>query len=223
MALLVACRPAPSHADAFARRSRRTSRSCSRACGPSAPRRSRRCAPGPRWRRFRSSFERGIMWLTLIGSPVSGSAIRQSSGYSCWRSNTAAIDVRRAGQRRVVGDVVDPFVADPDVRPAGGQRLQELFSGPRPHGQSSLRIARSSRQRRDRRDRRPGQFVARIDQVSIVNRQYGRRITGMATLRTGTPPGVVPHSMPRCAWPWSARSAPVRSIASASRWLPRNG
>ena len=44
----------------------------------------------PRWRRCRSSFERGIMWLTLIGSPVSGSGIRQSSGYSCWRSNTAA-------------------------------------------------------------------------------------------------------------------------------------
>jgi len=30
--------------------------------------------------RSRSAFERGIMWLTAIGSPVSGSAIRQSPG-----------------------------------------------------------------------------------------------------------------------------------------------
>ncbi len=52
------------------------------------------------------------------------------------------------GERRMVGDVADPFVADPDVRPARGQRLQELVSGPRPHGQPSLRIARCGRDRR---------------------------------------------------------------------------
>ena len=46
------------------------------------------------------------------------------------------------GERGMIGDVADSFVADPDVRPAGGQRLQELVSGPRPHGQPSLRIAR---------------------------------------------------------------------------------
>src|SRR5215472_9398224 len=44
----------------------------------------------PRLRRFRSSTERGIMWLMLTGSPVSGSGMRHSSGYRCWRSKTPA-------------------------------------------------------------------------------------------------------------------------------------
>ena len=39
--------------------------------------------------------ERGIMWLTLIGSPVSGSRHRQSSAASCCRSKTAARLARR--------------------------------------------------------------------------------------------------------------------------------
>jgi hypothetical protein len=30
------------------------------------------------------------MWPMLIGSPVSGSGIRQSSGKACWRSNMPA-------------------------------------------------------------------------------------------------------------------------------------
>ncbi len=123
---------------------------------------------------------------------------------------------RRLGERRMVGDVADPFVTDPDVGAA-----PPMPSGtdpcPRPHGQPSLRDvgAVESSTRRDC----PGRSV----QVSIVNRQYGRRITGIATLRTGTPPGVVPHSIPPWACPWSARSAPTRSIASPRRWLPRNG
>ena len=37
------------------------------------------------------------------------------------------------------------------------------------------------------------------------------------------PPGVHPSARPLWACPWSARSAPARSIASASRPLPRKG
>src|SRR5262245_55798901 len=45
----------------------------------------------PRLRRLRSSTDRGMRWPMLIGSPVSGSAVRHSSGKACWRSNTAAM------------------------------------------------------------------------------------------------------------------------------------
>ena len=45
----------------------------------------------------------------------------------------------------------------------------------------------------------------------------GRPMTGRATLRTGTPHGVVPARDPRWAWPWMARWAPPASMASASR------
>ena len=37
-------------------------------------------------RRARSATDRGNMWVTLIASPVSGSAISMSSRCSCWRS-----------------------------------------------------------------------------------------------------------------------------------------
>src|SRR5215469_17604405 len=43
-----------------------------------------------RWRRSRSALERGMMWLRLISSPVSGSGIRQTSAAWCWRSYTSA-------------------------------------------------------------------------------------------------------------------------------------
>src|ERR1700730_13689605 len=43
-----------------------------------------------RWRRARSSRERGIRWLTLIGSPVSGSGIRHAPAASCCRSKSEA-------------------------------------------------------------------------------------------------------------------------------------
>ena len=61
------------------------------------------------------------------------------------------------GERGMIGDVADSFVTDPDVRPAGGQRLQELVSGPRPHGQPPC----ASLGGRDRGDHRLRQCVAR--------------------------------------------------------------
>src|SRR5262249_639957 len=42
------------------------------------------------WRRSRSARERGMMWLTLIGSPVSGSGVRDTEAASCWRWERAA-------------------------------------------------------------------------------------------------------------------------------------
>ena len=59
--------------------------------------------------------DRGIMWLTLIGSPVSGSGIRQTSAAACCRSNTAAIAVRGAGERRMRCRIGHPLVAQPDL------------------------------------------------------------------------------------------------------------
>src|SRR4029079_9202987 len=44
----------------------------------------------PRCRRCKSSRERGIMWLTLINSPVSGSGIKDVPASLCCRSNTSA-------------------------------------------------------------------------------------------------------------------------------------
>lgn len=44
---------------------------------------------------------------------------------------------------------------------------------------------------------------------------YGRRSTGKATLRTGTPPGVAPISVPACAWPWIAMCTPAASSTVA--------
>ena len=41
-------------------------------------------------RRSRSWRDRGIMWLTLIGSPVSGSGMRQTAAASCCRSKREA-------------------------------------------------------------------------------------------------------------------------------------
>lgn len=46
---------------------------------------------------------------------------------------------------------------------------------------------------------------------------YARPSTGSATLRTRMPPGVMPFSVPACACPWTIRSAPSASAASASR------
>src|SRR5499433_1465634 len=42
------------------------------------------------WRRSRSPRERGIRWLTLIGSPVSESGMRHTAAASCWRSKRVA-------------------------------------------------------------------------------------------------------------------------------------
>ncbi len=39
--------------------------------------------------------------------------------------------------------------------------------------------------------------------------RYGCRMSGSATFRTRTPPGVTPRSLPQCAWPCTTRSAPA--------------
>ena len=55
------------------------------------------------------------MWLTLIGSPVSGSGMRQSSGNSCCRSNTDGELMRSPAERGMVDDVVDALVSEPHL------------------------------------------------------------------------------------------------------------
>ena len=61
---------------------------------------TRRCARGSAWRRSRSALERGIMWLTLIGSPVSGSGIRQTSACLVLQVEELGHGPRRAREGR---------------------------------------------------------------------------------------------------------------------------
>src|SRR5204863_4209805 len=55
----------------------------------------------------------GIMWLTLVGSPLSGSANRQSPANSCWRSNIAA---RLSAPPRSLGWVVTSAIRSPSTQ-----------------------------------------------------------------------------------------------------------
>ncbi len=56
-----------------------------------------------------------------------------------------------------------------------------------------------------------------LAQRQVVHVEGASDDTGWATLRTLTPPVVMPCSLPACACPCTARSAPAVSIASASR------
>ena len=80
----------------------------------------------PRWRRFRSSIDLGIMWLTLIASPVSGIRHQALVGELVLKVEDGRQAVSRTVQLRVGGDVVDAFVAEPDLTVAVAQTLQEL-------------------------------------------------------------------------------------------------
>ena len=54
------------------------------------------------------------MWLTLIGSPVSGSGIRQTSAACVLQVEDVGQGMGGAGERRMVDHVGDPRAIDPD-------------------------------------------------------------------------------------------------------------
>ena len=65
------------------------------------------------------------MWLTLIGSPVSGSGIRQIVGVLVMQIEDLGQRVRGAGELGMVDDVGDALAVDPDLarRPAGPSEI----------------------------------------------------------------------------------------------------
>ena len=71
----------------------------------------------PRLRRFRSSTERGSMWLMLIGSPVSGSGIRHSSAYGVLAVEHTGQGAGRTAQGGMCGDIVHTLTLKVQVPP----------------------------------------------------------------------------------------------------------
>ena len=125
------------------RRSRRTSRSCSRACGPSGRRCSRRCAPARGGAAAGPPCERGIMWLTLIGSPGLGVGHQAVVGELVLPVEHVGQGLGRAGAGRDAS-VTSSTRSSPSHSSAvrAAQPLQELLAGAGARHRSARSLAR---------------------------------------------------------------------------------
>src|SRR5439155_9298152 len=116
---------------------------------------------------------------------------------------------------RTRGRHVGAGVAGPAYGAVPVRRAHAGTAGPDPTRAAAGRRAASSL-RKERPQERDPERATRAWGSSAYTAK-ARRITGCATFRTGTPPGVIPHSVPRWACPCSTRSQPAVSTASASR------